>query len=91
MKKNGFEDRSATPKTKKIKTPIDFTSMPYDQRSGCYFNAGSDYGVGTAQPFGTKGSAKQTNKVVPQGVIDTMITTRINKGAPTKMVDINER
>jgi len=38
---------------------------PYDQRSGCFWQAGTDHGVGKAQPVG-KESISQTYGV-PRG------------------------
>jgi hypothetical protein len=52
------------------KSPFDFTCPQYDQRSSCFVNAGTHYGVVHAQPVGTE---KVTNKChVPVGRVDTM-------------------
>ncbi len=37
----------------KAKSPWDFTCPEYDERTSCYVNAGSHYGVGHRQPVGT--------------------------------------
>ena len=40
------------PKGKEQKSPWDFTQPDYDERSSCYVNAGSHYGVGHKNPVG---------------------------------------
>lgn len=48
-----------------MKNPFDFTQPVYDQRSSCYVNAGSHYGVGKRQPVGTE--KHNMNGAVPTG------------------------
>jgi hypothetical protein len=63
--KSGFKDRTAIHNEKPMKSPWDFTCPDYDQRSSCFVNAGSHYGVGHRQPVGTK---KHSGKnAVPTG------------------------
>ncbi len=50
--KSGFKDRLAIHDEKPMKSPWDFTQPDYDQRSSCFVNAGSHYGVGHKQPVG---------------------------------------
>jgi hypothetical protein len=38
----------------KAKNPWDFDQPEYDERSSCYVNAGSHYGLGHRQPVGSK-------------------------------------
>ncbi|HEY3526726.1 MAG TPA: hypothetical protein VGK47_11050 [Nitrososphaeraceae archaeon] len=74
--KTGFNDpcriKEQHPKDQPVdgkNSPWDFRCPQYDQRHSCFVNAGTDYGVGHAQPVGVK---KQTNKtVVPIGKVNT--------------------
>ncbi len=60
MRKSGFhdpiaikkEDPKATPKDGK-NSPWDFRAPDYDERSSCFVNAGTHYGVGHTQPVGS--------------------------------------
>lgn len=77
--KSGFKDptaiKSQSPKDKPVdgkKSPWDFTCPQYDERSGCYVNAGTRYGVGHKQPVGSTGQPKQFVDVLPQGRVKTM-------------------
>ena len=54
------------------KSPWDFTCPQYDQRSGPYVNAGTNYGVGINQPVGHFGNAKSRVDVLPFGKVKTM-------------------
>lgn len=53
-------------------SPWDFTCPQYDERSSCYVNAGTYYGVSHRQPVGHKGDAKQRVDVLPFGRPSTM-------------------
>lgn len=71
--KSGFKDpiaiRKQDPKDKPVdgkNSPWDFRCPQYDERSSCFVNAGTHYGVGHTQPVGHEGSAKQTVNVLPQ-------------------------
>lgn len=70
--KTGFKNPFATKEGKKMKSAWDFTCPNYDQRSSCYVNAGSHYGIGHRQPVGHKGHPKSTSPVLPKGRINTM-------------------
>lgn len=77
--KSGFKDpiaiKSQKPKDKPVdgkNTPWDFTCPNYDQRSGCYVQAGTDYGVGHRQPVGRNGNPKMHVDVLPFGKVKTM-------------------
>ena len=52
MKKN-FKNELDPKYEKTMKSPWDFSCPEYDERSSCYVNAGSHYGVGYRQPVGT--------------------------------------
>ncbi len=54
-------------------TPWDFRCPQYDQRSSCFVNAGTNYGVGHRQPVGTLGNPK-TTEIIPQGRVNTLKT-----------------
>jgi hypothetical protein len=77
--KSGFSDpiaiKNQKPKDKPIdgkKSPWDFTCPQYDQRSSCFVNAGTHYGVGHNQPVGHKGNPKKIVPILPQGKVNTL-------------------
>jgi hypothetical protein len=76
--KTGFKDplEPKVPKSQK-KSPFDFRTPPYDERSSCYINAGSHYGVGHRQPVGHEGNPKETADVLPKGRVNTMRVTEV--------------
>jgi hypothetical protein len=55
-----------------INSPWDFRCPQYDQRSGCYVNAGTDYGTGINQPIGHTNGGKEYVDVMPFGRPPTM-------------------
>jgi len=72
--KSKFKDPAAIkkqePKDKPVdgkNSPWDFRCPQYDQRSSCFVNAGTDYGVGINQPVGHSGDPKQKVDVYPYG------------------------
>ncbi len=71
--KSGFKDPTA-PKgnTKKMKSTWNFDQPEYDERSSCFVNAGSHYGVGHRQPVGREGNPKEKVDVLPTGKVKTM-------------------
>lgn len=77
--KSGFKDPAAIknqrpedkPKDGK-NSPWDFRCPQYDQRSSCFVNAGTHYGVGHKQPFGHAGNPKLRVPTLPYGRIKTM-------------------
>lgn len=79
--KSGFKDATApkkqNPKDKPVdgkNTPWNFECPQYDQRSSCFVNAGTDYGVGHRQPVGTE--THSDNGHVPVGRVNTMSVDR---------------
>lgn len=65
--KTGFKDPIAVKdETKKIKSPWNFDQPQYDERSSCYVNAGSHYGVGHRQPVGHKGNPSPMANTLPR-------------------------
>lgn len=50
---------------KKIKAPWNLTQPSYDDRSSCYVNVGSHYGVGKTQPIGSKTASNRSP--IPKG------------------------
>jgi len=48
-------------------SPWNFQCPQYDQRSSCFVNAGTNYGVGFNQPIGHLGEPKQRVDVLPFG------------------------
>lgn len=72
--KSGFKDpiaiKSQKPEDKPKdgkNSPWDFRCPQYDERSSCYVNAGTSYGVGHKQPVGHEGNPKQHVDVLPFG------------------------
>lgn len=77
--KSGFKDptdiKSQSPKDKPVdgkKSPWDFTCPQYDQRSSCFVNAGTHYGVGSRQPVGKQGNPSSSADTLPMGRVNTM-------------------
>jgi len=68
----GFKDPIALKKEKTLKSPWNFDCPPYDERTSCYVNAGSHYGVGHRQPVGHKDNPKATAPTLPKGRVKTM-------------------
>lgn len=77
--KSGFKDPIAIkkqspkdhPKDGK-KSPWDFTCPQYDERSSCFVNAGTHYGVGHRQPVGKHGNPSEKAATLPSGRPATM-------------------
>ncbi len=83
--KSGFRDPSAIKKQdpkdvseKSAKSIWNFEAPQYDQRSSCFVNAGTHYGVGHNQPVGHEGNAKQHVDVLPFGRVNTMRVDETN-------------
>ena len=70
--KTGFNDPIKVKEGKSMKSPWDFTCPDYDERSSCYVNAGSHYGVSHKQPVGHEGNPKNMSPVLPKGRVNTM-------------------
>ncbi len=78
--KTGFKDPIAVKdETKKIKSPWNFDCPQYDERSSCYVNAGSHYGVGYRQPVGHKGNPKSNVDTLPRSRVNTMKDDEVPK------------
>lgn len=83
--KTGFNDPIAPKPNKTKKSPFDFRCPPYDERSSCYVNAGSHYGVGHRQPVGRIGNPKQRAPTLPYGRVNTMKVDEV----PVKNLDLD--
>ncbi len=77
--KSGFSDpiaikkQNPQDKPKEGKnSPWDFRCPQYDERSSCFVNAGTHYGVGHNQPVGHKDKPKERVDVLPMGRVKTM-------------------
>ena len=79
--KTGFHDPIAPKPGKTKKSPWDFRAPEYDERSSCYVDAGSHYGVGHKQPVGHSEKPKQRVSVMPFGKVATMKTDEVARGA----------
>lgn len=55
-----------------VNSPWDFRCPQYDQRSGPWVQAGTDYGTGHRQPVGHNGETKMFADTMPMGRHDTM-------------------
>jgi len=78
--KTGFKDPIAVKEGKKVKNPWKFDQPPYDERTSCYVNAGTNYGVGHRQPVGRSGNPKSSVDVLPKGRVNTMETDYVHHG-----------
>jgi hypothetical protein len=89
LMKTGFNDPIAPKDSqKKMKSPWNFDQPHYDERSSCYVNAGSHYGVGHKQPVGHHGNPKSIAPTLPQGKVKTMKVDEVpHKNLP---LDIQE-
>lgn len=72
MEKSGFKDPIAVKEGKKMKSPWNFTCPDYDERSSCYVNAGSHFGIGHKQPVGHKDNPKDKAPTLPMDRVKTM-------------------
>lgn len=76
--KSKFKDPiESTVKPVQKKSPWDFTCPEYDERTSCYVNAGSHYGIGFKQPVGHKGDPKSKVDVLPRSPHPTMEVAEI--------------
>ena len=79
--KTGFKNPiEVKGETKSVKSPWDFKQPEYDERSSCYVNAGSHYGVGHKQPVGHSGNAKSKVDILPKGRVKTMQDDEVPSG-----------
>lgn len=86
--KTGFKDHLAVKEGKKVKNPWNFDQPPYDERTSCYVNAGTDYGVGHRQPIGKEKASSQY--AIPTGRIKTMQADRGHRGRVSNL-EIDEQ
>lgn len=70
--KTGFPVPNPVPENKKMKSPWNFDAPPYDERTSCFVNAGTHYGVGKNQPVGHAGNPKDRVDALPRGRVNTM-------------------
>jgi hypothetical protein len=75
--KSGFHDPIAVKEGKKVKSPWNFDCPDYDERTSCYVNTGSHYGVGHRQPVGKKGNPLNNVPCLPKTNSNTMYTDEI--------------
>jgi hypothetical protein len=62
--------------------------MCYDQRTSNFISAGTDYGVGRAQPIGKFHASNKGG--VPMGRVDTLKTDWMNKKGHTNIIEMPE-
>ena len=71
--KSGFKDSTEIKnKSHAVKNPWSFVAPEYDERSSCFVNAGTHYGVGHNQPVGHSGNPKQNVPCLPRGRVNTL-------------------
>ncbi len=70
--KSGFKDpteiKKQNPRDKPqngMRSPWDFTCPQYDQRSSCFVNAGTHFGIGHRQPVGHKNNPSEKAPTLP--------------------------
>ena len=86
--KTGFKDPIAARHEKERKSPWDYTCPQYDERSSCYVNAGSHYGVGHRNPVGHTGKAKSRVPTLPYGRVNTLKVSEVPmKNLPQEYID----
>jgi hypothetical protein len=54
-------------KKQKGQNPWDFRAPSYDERTSCYTDAGTHYGIGHTNPVGHTGPVKQRVPTLPYG------------------------
>jgi hypothetical protein len=81
MFKNPIAPRS---KNEKKRSPWDFRCPPYDERTSCYVNAGSHFGIGFNNPVGHTSRPKERVNTMPFGRRDTMQTSYV----PPRQLDL---
>lgn len=81
--KTGFKDPIAVKEGQHKKSPWDFTQPHYDERTSCYVNAGTHYGLGHNQPIGHEGNPKSLAPTLPHGRPKTLKVAEI----PTKNLE----
>ena len=81
--KTGFNDPISRKSGKEKKSPWNFQCPDYDERSSCYLNAGTNYGIGHRQPVGKEGKAVSRASTLPFGRVNTLETD----SAPPKHLD----
>jgi len=69
--KTGFKDPIAPKQYKEGEKPWNWQAPHYDNRSSCFMQAGTDYGVGHNQPVGHEGNPKSDGGV-PKGRVATV-------------------
>ena len=77
--KSGFKETNSIKKQNPKDKPKDAENTfwdhqqpQYDQRTSCFVNAGTHYGVGHNQPVGHKGNPKSKVDCLPMGRVNTM-------------------
>jgi hypothetical protein len=75
--KTGFKNNLEVKTQENKNAPWNFYAPPYDERTSCYVNAGSHYGVGNRQPVGNEGEPKMRVPCLPYGRVDTIETRKI--------------
>ncbi len=87
--KTGFKDPIKDKEPRAKKNPWNFEAPQYDQRSGCFVEAGDDHGIGHRQPVGRQGNPKSKVEVLPYGrKQNTQETDYIHHGS-SYQIDIN--
>ena len=78
----GFKDPIKIKKGTKKNPYWSFDCPSYDERSSCFVNAGTNYGVGHKTPTGHSGKVKSKVETLPFGRKKTEQSDYIYKGKP---------
>lgn len=85
--KTGFKDPIGIEDGKNVRNPWKQEQVPYDKRTSCYTDYGTNYGVGHNQPVG---KFKSGPYAVPSGKVNTMKSDYVNRSRPDK-VEVEEK
>lgn len=78
--KTGFKDALEIKEGHKPKKPWSFECPPYDERTSCFVNAGTNYGVGHKTPVGKFNASNKG--AIPFGRPNTLETDYVYNGKP---------
>lgn len=86
--KTGFKDVLEQKEKKTVKNPWNFDQPPYDERTSCYVNAGTQFGTGKRQPVGT--TDNKGPHAIPMGRVNTLETFYKHSDGRNTNVNVDE-
>jgi hypothetical protein len=78
-----FKNPILPPKGKDQESPWNYKAPCYDERTSCYIDAGSHYGIGYRNPVGHEGDPKSRVATLPYGRIEFEELSRV----PPKLLE----